>query len=122
MKRCFLLCILVVLTGAGLACRADSAHRGRESKSRLPAVDAATAQRACLKSDQLDEASNLHTAKCLRCHKPYDPRSYSESQWQTWMSKMSRKARLDTAQEDLLSRYLKAVRDTSRAEQIETNR
>jgi hypothetical protein len=65
-----------------------------------------------LKPAQIDEAAKLYTAKCLRCHKSYDPRAYTDKQWQTWMSKMNRKAHLDSAQQDLLGRYLKAVRDT----------
>ena len=58
------------------------------------------------------EARRLYDAKCLRCHKSYDPRAYSGRQWDSWMSKMSRKARLDTGQQDLLVRYLRAVRST----------
>jgi hypothetical protein len=111
MNRSFLLLLLLWLTSVGLASETRPARGGHESKSRLPVVDAATAQAAGLKPAQIDEAANLYTAKCLRCHKSYDPRAYTDKQWQTWMSKMSRKARLDSAQQDLLGRYLKAVRD-----------
>ena len=115
MMRYYLLCILLALTGFGSSSRAGSAHTAKDSKGHLPAVDQATAQAAGLKPAQIDEASRLYTSKCLRCHKGYDPRSYSDSQWQTWMSRMSRKARLDSGQQDLLTRYLKAVRDTPAA-------
>ena len=111
--RYFLLSVLLAFAGAGCA---GSAHAAPDSKSRLPAVDAAVAQSAGLKAEQIEEASKLYTAKCLRCHKSYDPRSYSDKQWQTWMSKMSRKAHLDSEQQDLLTRYLKAVRDTPATE------
>ena len=113
MMRYYLLCVLVGLAGAGCA---GSAHGAQDFKSRLPAVDAAVAQSAGLKAGQIEEASKLYTAKCLRCHKSYDPRSYSDKQWQTWMSKMSRKAHLDSGQQDLLTRYLRAVRDTPATE------
>ena len=48
------------------------------------------------------EASHLYMTKCARCHKLYNPQSYSEAQWQRWVSKMSRKAKLTKAQHGLL--------------------
>jgi hypothetical protein len=56
------------------------------------------------------DAANLYTAKCAKCHKFYDPRSYSDRAWNSWMRKMARKARLTLAQEKLLSAYLDSIR------------
>jgi len=36
----------------------------------------------------------------------YDPGAYSEKDWEMWMRKMSRKAKLKPEQDDLLRRYL----------------
>ena len=48
----------------------------------------------------------LYVAKCAKCHKFYDPAKYSEADWQMWMSKMSKKAKLKPEQEEILSRYI----------------
>jgi hypothetical protein len=109
---CCLLVVLLALTAVGCAAEAGSARVAQDSKGRLPPVDAAAAQTVGLNLEQVDEASKLYNAKCLRCHKSYDPRTYTDKQWQIWMSKMNRKAHLDSAQQELLGRYLKAVRDT----------
>ena len=55
-------------------------------------------------------ARKLYINKCTRCHKYYDPAKYSEEEWRVWMTKMSRKAKLKTDQEQLLSRYLDTFR------------
>lgn len=112
MSRYCLLLVLLGLTSAGCAAETRSARGVQQSKSILPVVDAATAETVGLKPAQVEESSKLYNQKCLRCHKGYDPRAYTETQWQTWMTKMNRKAHLDSAQQDLLGRYLKAVRDT----------
>src|SRR6266436_2898975 len=56
--------------------------------------------------DPNSPARKLYIAKCARCHKFYDPAKYPEPEWQTWMAKMSKKAKLNAEQEELLSRYI----------------
>jgi len=48
----------------------------------------------------------IYVAKCAKCHKFYDPAKYSEADWQMWMAKMSKKAKLKPQQEEELSRYI----------------
>jgi mono/diheme cytochrome c family protein len=48
----------------------------------------------------------VYVAKCAKCHKFYDPAKYSEADWEMWMAKMSKKAKLKPAQEAELSRYI----------------
>jgi hypothetical protein len=48
----------------------------------------------------------LYVAKCAKCHKFYDPAKYSDADWQMWMAKMSKKAKLKPEQEQVLSRYI----------------
>ena len=48
----------------------------------------------------------IYVAKCAKCHKFYDPAKYSEADWQMWMTKMSKKAKLKPEQEQVLSRYI----------------
>jgi hypothetical protein len=55
-------------------------------------------------------ARKLYVAKCAKCHRFYEPKAYSEPDWQTWMAKMTRKSKLKPDQAALLDRYLDAYR------------
>ena len=55
-------------------------------------------------------ARKLYNTKCARCHKFYDPANYDDASWQTWMTKMSKKAKLKPAETAILSRYLGSYR------------
>ena len=48
----------------------------------------------------------VYVAKCAKCHKFYEPKSYNEADWGRWMESMSRKSKLKTEQDKLLRRYL----------------
>jgi hypothetical protein len=56
--------------------------------------------------DETAAARKLYVAKCAKCHKFYDPAKYSDQEWQKWMTKMSRKAKLKPEQEEMLARYI----------------
>jgi hypothetical protein len=71
---------------------------------------AARAERGGFPAEEIQPASHLYNLKCARCHKFYDPAKYSADQWDSWMGKMSRKAKLQPPEEELLSRYLGAAR------------
>ena len=62
---------------------------------------------------ELEDAGKLFRAKCLRCHEFYDPASYSNEDWQMWMGKMTKKAKLKPDQAETLSRYLECFRASS---------
>jgi hypothetical protein len=113
MRPHYSLALLVVLSGSGLASCASSPPTRKGPSGPLPVANADAARAAGLSTLQTDVALKLYTAKCIRCHKSYDPHAYTDVQWQTWMSKMSRKAHLDSQQKDLLARYLQAVRATT---------
>jgi hypothetical protein len=55
-------------------------------------------------------AKRLYELKCVKCHRPYEPKDYSQEEWRLWMTRMSKKARLRPSQEKLLNRYLDARR------------
>lgn len=65
---------------------------------------------ADLTAAELKDGRKLYVAKCARCHKFYNPTNYSEPDWQNWMEKMSKKAKLKPDQKELLSRYLGTFR------------
>lgn len=59
-------------------------------------------------------ARKLYVTKCARCHKLYDPSKYSDAEWQKWMTKMTKKAKLTPAQEEVLTQYIEqAIRKPS---------
>ena len=49
-------------------------------------------------------------SKGAKCHKFYDPAGYNDPEWRTWMTKMSKKSRLQPDEDDVLTRYLNASR------------
>jgi hypothetical protein len=87
---------------------ADSPSKPRGGAA--PVLDEDLARRAGLSAGEVKDAARLYTAKCMRCHKSYDPAAYADPQWNIWMIKMRKKAHLGPEQEKLLSRYLEAYR------------
>ena len=63
-----------------------------------------------LSPNELKEARRLYVSKCARCHKFYEPSSYTGAEWNEWMSKMTRKSKLKPAQAELLARYTERLR------------
>jgi len=63
-----------------------------------------------LRARDLVAARKIYVAKCAKCHRFYEPRAYSERDWQTWMEKMNQKSKLKSEQADLLKRYLDEYR------------
>ena len=69
------------------------------------------------KKEQLG-AKRLYDSKCVKCHRRYEPKDYSQEEWRLWMSKMSKKAQLKPGQEKLLNRYLDIYRTETPAGKI----
>lgn len=63
-----------------------------------------------LDDEQVAAARTLYIAKCASCHKFYPPGNYSEAEWNSWMRKMSRKAKLKPTEEETLRNYLRLFR------------
>jgi cytochrome c5 len=55
-------------------------------------------------------ARKLYVSKCAKCHKFYEPRGYTDAEWERWMIAMGKKSRLKQADETLLNRYLDGYR------------
>ena len=92
--RTLLLCLFVALALAHPA----------ESADELTAKETTTAQK-------------LYVAKCAKCHKFYEPKNYTDTDWEVWMGKMSRRSKLKADQEEALKRYLEEYR-TGRVEKV----
>ena len=95
----------------GLAGCQSSAPDGRTASGSAPVLTADAASAAGLSAQEIADASHLYVAKCAKCHKFYHPAEYPQKEWDTWMRKMSRKSKLNPAQEELLKRYLGAFRE-----------
>jgi len=59
--------------------------------------------------DDGSEGRKVYVAKCAKCHKFYDPSKYSDDEWNKWMGKMSKKAKLKPEQEQALARYVNSA-------------
>lgn len=75
-----------------------------------PGLAAAAPATSELTTKDMVAARKLYVGKCAKCHRFYEPKNYSETDWQTWMQKMNRKSKLKTSQADLLKAYLDAYR------------
>ena len=75
-----------------------------------PAAAASAAERAGLPAADITRAADLYVTKCAKCHRFYDPLPYSATEWERWMTKMNKKAKLTSEEGDLLRRYLNATR------------
>jgi hypothetical protein len=100
--------IALLLAAGFVGCQ--SAAPGRAGSKSIPPLSPNAVSGAGLSTQEIADANALGTAKCMKCHGFYNPADYSQSEWDTWMRKMSRKAKLKPAQDELLRRYLAAFR------------
>ena len=63
-----------------------------------------------LSDEQTTIARQLYIAKCASCHNFHTPANYTAAEWNDWMSRMSRKSKLNAEQEGLLRVYLDLFR------------
>ena len=115
MRRLFFqIAVVAALTAAFMGC--ESLERGGHARSNaIPVLGTNAASAAHFPLEQIEPANALYVAKCAKCHKFYHPADYSQADWDKWMRKMSRKAKLRPAEEALLSRYLAAFREEAAA-------
>jgi hypothetical protein len=102
-----LVSLVVLFELAGCGTGAATARAGS-----VPALrpGAAPPESAGLSPAEVLQGNQLHTEKCARCHKLYDPAPYTDAKWNLWMTKMSKKAHLTVDQQQVLTRYLGAFR------------
>ena len=56
------------------------------------------------------DVQKLYVLKCAKCHELYDPRKYSDADWEHWMVKMKKKSKLKPDQFDLIQDYTAKLR------------
>jgi hypothetical protein len=61
-------------------------------------------------SSQPQSAQKLYVTKCAKCHELYDPKKYSDVDWNFWMTKMKKKSKLKSEQFDLIHGYTESLR------------
>jgi hypothetical protein len=59
---------------------------------------------------ETSDARHLYLTKCAKCHEFYPPQNYSKLEWDKWMLKMRKKARLNDAQFQQLKEYTETLR------------
>ena len=69
-----------------------------------------------LSSADAQAARKIYEVKCAKCHKFYEPLSYSKAEWNHWLGKMARKSRLKPDQERILAGFLDAYRERGKVE------
>ena len=69
-----------------------------------------SASAAELSPKQAIDARKLYLTKCSKCHELYDPKGYSNEEWDTWMLKMKKKSKLKDEQYELLKSYTASLR------------
>lgn len=62
--------------------------------------------KAVVLTPELIEGKALLESKCVRCHKLYEPKKYSQEEWKPILEKMQKKARLDDVQIASISNYI----------------
>ncbi len=75
-----------------------------------------------LTTSERGAARKLYDTKCTRCHERFEPGDYSPNEWQLWMSKMRKKAKLSSAEEELLKRYVESIQARREASKSATER
>ena len=109
MRFSFLAFIAALFLAAwAVGCQSATAST-KPSKPTLPR-NARPVPRPGFSTDDINRAAKLCANKCVRCHQLYDPKAYSDSEWHSWMTKMSGKAHLKNDQQELLTRYFEAFR------------
>jgi hypothetical protein len=106
MRRGIVQCFAALTLAATLAA-CKSAMPGSRTELLPPALPAGAGG---FSDSEIQRARDLYVAKCAKCHKFYAPANYSAEDWNLWMVKMSKKAKLKPPQTELLTRYLDIFR------------
>ncbi len=102
------LLIIASLALGLVGCQSSSA--GSQDQSRVGIPEAGSPTLTGLSVEEAARAKKIYRSKCARCHKFSPPADYGEAEWDSWMGKMSKKARLKPDQEQILLRYLDGFR------------
>ena len=103
----------VVILGIGLGMMLLSCSTTGPNPSAAPPPIPPGGGAPFVTDDEAAAARTLFVAKCTRCHKFHDPAKYDDKDWHKWFTKMSKKAKLESDQNELLSRYLEVFRSVA---------
>lgn len=67
---------------------------------------ATDAQRVGTTLDTLLQGRRLYVNNCASCHSLYSPERYSANEWQTYVNRMQKKAKINDAQKENILKYL----------------
>ncbi|MDB6023797.1 MAG: hypothetical protein JWM68_20 [Verrucomicrobiales bacterium] len=66
-----------------------------------------------LSPQQTKDARKIYLVKCAKCHELYDPKAYSNAEWDKWMVKMKKKSKLKDEPFELVKEYTATLRGNS---------
>lgn len=55
---------------------------------------------------ELAEGKNLYENSCARCHKLYEPKKFTQEEWQPILVRMQKKAKLDDVKMASITNYI----------------
>lgn len=55
---------------------------------------------------ELAEGKNLYENSCVKCHKLYEPKKFTQEEWKPILVRMQKKARLEDVQMASISNYI----------------
>jgi len=76
---------------------------GCSTQNKLPNTDVITNTAETI---DLAQGKIIYEGKCGRCHKLYDPTSFSAEEWKPIVTRMQPKAKITDEQKDLVYAYL----------------
>lgn len=85
------------------------------------AISAGGTNTTALSPTELKAARKLYLGKCAKCHELHSPAAYTSSQWNDWLTKMNRPARLNPAQAMMIKRYTEMLREKPDKKSGQTN-
>jgi hypothetical protein len=100
--------LLIILAGGCLA--VGGCLSTRINPSAAPPLLPPGGGAPLLSDEQMAEARQLFIAKCTGCHRFHPPAHYRAAEWNNWMTRMSRKAKLNADQDTRLRNYLDLFR------------
>ena len=87
---------LVIVTVFSVSCSSKKTTISQESK--IP--------KEVVLSPELVAGKNLYENSCVKCHKLYEPKAYSQEKWKPILIRMQKKAHLDDIQMVSISNYI----------------
>ena len=79
---------------------------GTQKNTPVAATQSAETAKAVALTPELAEGQNLYSNNCAKCHKLFEPKKFTQEEWQPILVKMQKKAKLDDVQMASITNYI----------------